>query len=69
MIRWLLGLEKNKTHSKIFYIHPREVDAQSRRINLTPVLNFLHHYGLSFMPKKVEKVISDYPWSNFEKNI
>jgi len=50
--------KNNQGKSVFLYLHPREIDKNSPRLELKPVERLIHYYGVGGCEKKFNKVIS-----------
>lgn len=50
--------KNNQGKSVFLYLHPREIDINSPRLELKPLEQLIHYYGVSGCEKKFNKVIS-----------
>ena len=49
-----------ESHPVVFYLHPREIDPEQPRLNLSKRDTLIHYFGIKGCQKKFEKVIKNF---------
>ena len=51
----------------VFYLHPREIDIEQPRLNLSKKNSFIHYYGIKRSKSKLERLFSKFLFTSIEK--
>lgn len=59
----ILNIQSNET---IFYLHPREIDAEQPRLNLSKRDAFIHYYGIHSCKSKLKFLLKSFDFTSID---